>query len=111
MTTKRNGVREWLFQRFSNVLIFVFAGVYIGSILSMDSIDYATWSAFHTATWFKVFASVTLVIAMVNSLLAGWQIGTDYTQKIPIPGFGVMFHTFYTVASIGLLAFGLYILW
>jgi hypothetical protein len=48
---------------------------------------------------------------MANSLLAGWQIGTDYTQKVPVAGFGVIFHSFYTLVSIAMLVFGLYILW
>ena len=107
----RNGVKEWIFQRVSNVLTFVFAAVYVGLILNMETVDFAAWSALHNATWFKVFASVTLVVLMLNSLLAGWQIGTDYTQKVPIPGFNVMFHTFYTIVSIGFLVFGIYILW
>jgi succinate dehydrogenase hydrophobic anchor subunit len=65
----------------------------------------------HDATWFKVYSTVTLLIVMANSLLAGWQIGTDYTQKVPVAGFGVIFHSFYTLVSISMLVFGLYILW
>jgi succinate dehydrogenase hydrophobic anchor subunit len=65
----------------------------------------------HDATWFKVYSTVTLLIVMANSLLAGWQIGTDYTQKVPVAGFGVIFHSFYTLVSIAMLVFGLYILW
>ena len=65
----------------------------------------------HDATWFKVYSTLTLLIVMANSLLAGWQIGTDYTQKVPVAGFGVIFHSFYTLVSIAMLVFGLYILW
>lgn len=111
MSFNRNGVREWLFQRFSNVLIFVFAGIYIGSILTLDNIDYATWQAMHNAMWFKIYASFTLVVVMLNSILAGWQIGTDYTQKVPVAGFGIMFHSFYSIVSLLFALFGLYILW
>ena len=48
---------------------------------------------------------------MANSLLAGWQIGTDYTQKVPLPGFSTVFHSFYTLITIGMLIFSLYIIW
>jgi succinate dehydrogenase hydrophobic anchor subunit len=77
----------------------------------MQTYDYATWTSMHDATWFKVYSTITLVIVMANSLLAGWQIGTDYTQKVPLAGFGVMFHSFYSVVTVALLVFGLYILW
>lgn len=111
MAFKRSGVREWLFQRFSNVLILVFAMVYIGSILSMTEVNYENWLAMHQVLWFKIFLTFTLVVTMLNSILAGWQIGTDYVQKVPIPGFGVFLHAFYTIVSIAFLLFGLYIIW
>ena len=108
---KRNGVYEWIFQRVSNVLIFVFVAVYLGSLLTMGTVNYESWLALHTATWFKVYATITLVVVMLNAMLAGWQIGTDYTQKVALPGFTALFHSFYTVVTIGFLAFGIYILW
>lgn len=108
---KRNGVYEWVFQRFSNLLIIAFAAVYIGAILFMGEVDYETWTELHRALWFKVYATFTLVIVMINALLAGWQIGTDYTQKVPMKGFGAFFHSFYSLVSILFLGFGLYILW
>lgn len=108
---KRNGVTEWIFQRVSNLAIFIFAAVYIGLILNMQTVDYPSWKALHDATWFKLYASFTLVLVMLNSILAGWQIGTDYTQKVPVPGFGPLFHGFYTLVSLAFMAFGLYILW
>lgn len=111
MSLKRNGVREWIFQRFSNLLIIVFAAVYIGLILAMDNINYESWQNMHNALWFKAFSTFTLVVVMLNSILAGWQIGTDYTQKVPVPGFTPLFHGVYLVLSLVFLGFGLYILW
>jgi len=108
---KRNGTREWIFQRFSTILITLYTLVYLGLFLSIQTYDYTSWTAMHSQIWFKVYSTITLIIIMANSLLAGWQIGTDYTQKVPLPGFGTLFHSFYTAVTIGLLVFGLYILW
>tara|TARA_B100000767_G_C19474742_1_gene413660 strand:- start:57 stop:392 length:336 start_codon:yes stop_codon:yes gene_type:complete len=107
----KNGLHGWIFQRFSTVLITLYTLIYISLVVSMQSYDYITWKSMHQATWFKVYSTITLIIVMANSFLAGWQIGTDYTQKVPIAGFGVMFHSFYTLVTITLLALGLYILW
>jgi succinate dehydrogenase / fumarate reductase membrane anchor subunit len=108
---KRNGVREWIFQRMSNVMIFVYAIVYIYLMLSLDNMDYNAWVAMHSSLWFKWYSSITLLIVVINALLAGWQIGTDYTQKVALPGFAVAFHGFYTLVSLGFLVGGFYILW
>jgi len=108
---KRNGVHEWIFQRCNTLLITAYTITYITLILSMQTYDYATWTTIHEAAWFKVYSTITLVFVMINSLLAGWQIGTDYTHKVPLASFGTIFHSFYIIVTIGILAFGLYILW
>lgn len=107
----RSGTKEWVFQRVTNFAIIVWLFVYLGLVLSQTELTYETWSAIHGALWFKVYSSVTLALAMVNSILAGWQIGTDYTQKIAFPGFEKGFHAFYFVVSIVYLLVGLNILW
>lgn len=108
---KRNGTYEWIFQRCSMVFIAAYTIFYVSLILSMETPDYATWRALHEPMWFKVLSSFVLLWVMANAVLAGWQIGTDYTQKVPVPGFGPLFHGFYALGSICFLSFGLYILW
>ncbi len=108
---KRNGTREWIFQRISTLLITVYSIAYITLFLSIETYDYTSWLAMHNGMAFKIYSTITLIMIMSNSLLAGWQIGTDYTQKVPLPGFGTIFHCFYPILSLAFLAFGLYILW
>ncbi len=107
----KNGLHGWIFQRISTVMITVYTLVYLSLLLTMQNPDFATWKSIHDALWFKVYSTATLVIVMANSCLAGWQIGTDYTQKVPIAGFGAVFHGFYTIVSILLLLTGLFIFW
>ncbi len=107
----KNGFHGWIFQRFSTVLITLYTLIYLSLIVSMQTYDYITWKSMHQATWFKVYSTATLIIVMANSCLAGWQIGTDYTKKVPLASFGVLFHSFYTIVTIALLVLGLYILW
>lgn len=111
MKKKRNGVREWIFQRTSNLLIISYLLVYVTLILNMDDVNYVNWSGLHSALWFKVYSTFTLIVAMANAILAGWQIGTDYTQKVPIPGFAAIFHCFYISFTTVFLVFGLFVLW
>jgi succinate dehydrogenase / fumarate reductase membrane anchor subunit len=107
----RSGSKEWIFQRVSNIAIIVWLFVYLGLVLSQSELTYETWSAMHSALWFKLYSTVTLVLAMFNSILAGWQIGTDYTQKVSLPGFDKGYHAFYFLVTIVYLVAGLAILW
>lgn len=108
---ERNGVREWLFQRFSNLLIILFAIVYIGLLVANAPLSYEKWLALHSALWFKLYSSFTLVIVTLNALLAGWQIGTDYTQKVPVNGFDKIYTLLYVIPTVLYLLAGTYILW
>ena len=107
----RSGTKEWIFQRVSNIAIIVWLVVYLGLVLSQSELTYETWSAMHDASWFKWYSTVTLVLAMINSVLAGWQIGTDYTQKIAVAGFEKGYHAFYFLVTIAYLVGGLSVLW
>lgn len=109
--TKRNGVREWLFQRFSNLLIILFSAVYLGLLLTNAPLNYEKWLAMHSAMWFKLYGSFTLVCVMLNALLAGWQIGTDYTQKVPINGFDKIYTLLYFIPTLVYLFAGIFIFW
>lgn len=104
----RSGTREWLFQRLSNVAICLWAVIFIGLVLTLDSATFTSWKGLFSPTWFKVYSSITLIMVCLNSVLAGWQIGTDYIKPTGV-------NSFYMIAvklvSLAYVAFGLYILW
>ena len=109
--TQRNGVREWIFQRVSNVLIIAYAIVYLSLIAFNDNWTYESWLAMHDALWFKAYSTATLIFAILNSILAGWQIGTDYVQKVPFAWFGPFYTTVYWLGTLYILLLALFILW
>ncbi|MBD5770010.1 succinate dehydrogenase, hydrophobic membrane anchor protein [Marinomonas colpomeniae] len=104
----RSGTKEWVFQRLSNVAICLWGVIFIGLVLTLDSATFSDWKGLFSPTWFKVYSSITLVMVCLNSVLAGWQIGTDYIKPTCV-------NRFYMVAvklvSLAYVAFGLYILW
>ena len=88
-----NGVQQWIFQRFSNIVILIFIAV-LATTLSND-LTYEALLSLFGQTWFKVYLTITLIFASLNSVLAGWQIAGDYAHKINLPGwvltgFGVL---------------------
>jgi len=104
----RSGTREWVFQRLSNLAICLWAVVFIGLILSIDAATFADWKNLFSPMWFKVYSSITLIIICSNSVLAGWQIGTDYIKPILI---NRLFMTVVILGSVAYTILGLSILW
>lgn len=104
----RSGTREWVFQRIANVSILLWGALFIGLILNMDSYDYNSWQALFAPLWFKIYSSLTLILISLNSVLAGWQIGTDYVKKATI---NRLYMLVCILGSLAYLGLGLYILW
>jgi succinate dehydrogenase / fumarate reductase, membrane anchor subunit len=77
----RNGVYEWIFQRTTNLLIVIYGLIVASHFLSEATADYGTMVALFNQGWFKLFNLLMIVIACLNSVLAGWQIAGDYLNK------------------------------
>jgi succinate dehydrogenase / fumarate reductase membrane anchor subunit len=104
----RSGTREWLLQRISNLSICLWGLVFILSVLFMDQADYASWKNLFDPLWFKLYTSLTLILVALNSVLAGWQIGTDYVK---IPGINRVFMAGCIAVTVLYFCAGFYILW
>ncbi|MEM1113443.1 MAG: hypothetical protein AAGI11_16130 [Pseudomonadota bacterium] len=75
------GVVEWIFQRVANVLIILFGlwlllTLYLNGGMPQDTLD-----GLLASSAFRIYLLVTLLVAGLNSLLAGWQIAGDYAVK------------------------------
>ncbi|MBJ7536648.1 succinate dehydrogenase, hydrophobic membrane anchor protein [Marinomonas transparens] len=104
----RSGSREWVFQRVSNLAICIWGVIFIGLVLTIDTATFTDWKALFSPIWFKVYSSITLIMVCLNSVLAGWQIGTDYIKP------NVINRLFMTLVILGSMAYtilGLSILW
>jgi len=78
-----NGVRQWIFQRTTNVFLVIFGLVLL--VNAFSGISYESFTALMGAGWFRALALVTLILGCLNSVLAGWQIVGDYAKKFHLP--------------------------
>ncbi|MEM8593917.1 MAG: succinate dehydrogenase, hydrophobic membrane anchor protein [Pseudomonadota bacterium] len=84
MSLINNGITQWKFQRVANVTCIIaavalVAMLWCGSITSHDELR-----ALFAPIWIKLFFAIALIIACINSVLAGWQIAADYAGKINV---------------------------
>jgi len=104
----RSGRREWLFQRVANLSIVLWGVVFIALLLGMPGTEFADLKALFVPLWFKLYTSITLLVISLNSVLAGWQIGTDYVKAAVI---NRIFMAVCIAVSAAHAVVGLYALW
>ena len=99
------GVTHWIFQRISNVAIVVFGLWLVYFLASPGEVDFKTLKALFNDTTSIIYLLATLILAGLNSILAGWQIAGDYAEKFGINE--TLMVAFGTIVSIGYIAAGL----
>lgn len=102
------GIKQWIFQRISNIAIVSFGLWMFWLIVSPGEIDAVTIYEILNSTSNKIFFSIILVLASLNSILACWQIAGDYANK-----FGVNQNLIVIIVgliSLSYLIFGTYLL-
>lgn len=104
----RSGTKEWLFQRIANALICVWAIIAVILLVDHQPSSLAELSSLLAPMWFKMFSSLVLLMAAFNSVLAGWQISTDYVKGVLV---NLIFNLLVRLVSLVYLVAGLYMLW
>ncbi|MDA8963276.1 succinate dehydrogenase, hydrophobic membrane anchor protein [Pseudomonadales bacterium] len=102
------GVKQWIFQRLSNVAIVVFGFWLVYFLASPGAITFETINELFSNTATLIYLTITLVLAGLNSILAGWQIAGDYAEKFNLNQTFLV--SFGTIVSVAYIAVGFCIL-
>ena len=84
MNLTGNGLRDWLVQRFTAIIIgiyFILLSVYF---LCHPNLDYVSFKYFFTSTWMKIFTLLTLFSLLLHAWVGIWTVITDYIKSIII---------------------------
>lgn len=104
----RMGVNQWIFQRISNLIIVIFGIWLLVFLASPGVINFEVLQDLKADTASVIFFSVTLTLAGLNSILAGWQIAGDYAEKFSLNQKFLVSIT--AIISLSYIAFGSYLL-
>jgi succinate dehydrogenase / fumarate reductase, membrane anchor subunit len=74
----RSGSFDFLFQRFSAVIILAYLAVIVGFMLCNPGFDYAAWKGFFAQTWVRIFSTLTLLSIVIHAYAGLWTVVTDY---------------------------------
>ncbi|MGN1056667.1 MAG: succinate dehydrogenase, hydrophobic membrane anchor protein [Comamonas sp.] len=103
------GVRDWLVQRVTAVLMVVFTVVVLAQVLfSQGEIGYELWAGIFAAQWMK-FLTFGLILALIWHVWVGVRnVWMDYVKSA---GLRLALHVFALIWLVGCAGWGFQVLW
>jgi succinate dehydrogenase / fumarate reductase membrane anchor subunit len=78
------GLRDWLAQRFTALVMAVFTFVVVVQVLLPGPLDYYRWSAIFSRQWMKVLTFVVIVSLLWHVWVGMRDIWMDYVQPVGV---------------------------
>jgi len=78
------GVRDWLAQRITSILMAVFTVAVIVQVLLPGPLDYYKWSGIFSSQWMKVLTFVTIVSLLYHVWVGMRDIWMDYVKPVSV---------------------------
>lgn len=78
------GVRDWLAQRVTAILMVVYTVILLGTFLTAQNFTYEGWAALFSRQWFKLFSAVTFFGLFYHAWVGLRDIWMDYVKNAGI---------------------------
>jgi len=78
------GVRDWLAQRVTGIVMAIFTVVLLVSFLSGQNFSYEGWAGLFSRQWFKLFTLVTFLGLFYHVWVGVRDIWMDYVKPVGI---------------------------
>ena len=102
------GMRDWLSQRVTAVLMALFTVVLLVQLLMPGPLDYARWSSIFSAQWMKVLTFVVIVSLAWHAWVGVRDIWMDYVKPV---GVRLALQVFTIVWLVGCTGWAVQVLW
>jgi len=104
----RNGLRDWLIQRVSAVIIGAYTVFMMFYFLLNPNLQYGQWQILFANNWMRVFSLLTLLAILGHAWVGMWTISTDYLKSTAIR---LLFQLFVITLLLLCVMWGVSILW
>jgi succinate dehydrogenase / fumarate reductase membrane anchor subunit len=104
----RNGLRDWLVQRVSAVIMAVYVFVLLGFLLWHWPLQYDTWRQLFSCNFMRIATLIVLLNVCLHAWVGMWTIFTDY---IKCSCARLTLHVLVLLALFACFAWGVQILW
>ena len=80
----RNGLRDWLLQRVSAVIIAAYTIFMLAYLLMHPNLQYGQWQILFSSTPMRVFSLFMLLSLLAHAWIGLWTISTDYLKATSV---------------------------
>lgn len=77
----RNGVKDWLVQRFTAVVLSLYTVFIVGFIVFSNGLTFELWASLFDQLWMKIFTVIATIALAAHSWIGLWGVLTDYVTK------------------------------
>ena len=102
------GLRDWLVQRVSAVVMVVYTLILLGVLLAQPSLQYAEWKALFSNQWMRLASLLFLLSMFIHAWIGVHDILMDYIQPT---GVRLSLQVPVILALIAYTAWSIQILW
>jgi len=78
------GLRDWLSQRITAIVMAVFTIVVVVQVLVGGALDYYRWSAMFSHQWMKVLTFITIISVLWHAWVGMRDIWMDYAKPASV---------------------------
>lgn len=103
-----NGLRDWMVQRVSAVVVGAYAIFLIGYLLMNPGMQYAQWHGLFTNLAMRTASFLVLLSLLAHAWIGVWTVSTDYIKPTALR---VVFQVLVILALLACLVWGIEILW
>ena len=114
MTTRRivvgahYGLRDWLAQRVSAVVLLLYTLVLLGAVIFGPPLSYGTWATLFSTAWMKVFSLLAVMALIWHAWVGVRDIYMDYIKPT---GIRLFLQVATVLALVGYACWAVIILW
>lgn len=102
-----SGVRDWVMQRISAVVLAVYSVVMVCFFL-FNKVDFLAWHTFMTSLPMKLFSLLAVLSLVAHSWVGMWTVLTDYIKS---SGLRLVLQSLIIIAIIVYLFWGVLVFW
>lgn len=107
LTGAHYGLRDWLVQRISAVVMLVYTLVLVIVLFALPN-DYYAWQAFFDYTWVKVFTQITFIAVALHVWIGVRDVWMDYVKPV---GLRLTLHTLTVLWLLGVFVYSIKVVW
>lgn len=111
----RNGVSDWLVQRFTAVVLTAYTVFIVAYLLLTPGLTYEQWSGLFSQLWVRAFSFLALLSIAAHGWIGLWNVITDYVTERMLGNkalfLRIVILTVYALITVFYLVWGVEVLW